>query len=139
MKQTFIGSLLILITNFSIGQTVAVEQLAEFPGGLPKFYEYLSKNIKYPKEARKKGISGKVFIEFFIKENGEVDQDSLRAVPKEEMIKSVGTARASDIVTDESLELEAIRVIRNSPKWKPGSRRDVPVKQKIVLPVTFKK
>jgi len=139
MKRMIIGVLFSLVYNFSVGQAIAVEQVAEFPGGLSKFYEFLSKNIKYPKDARKKGISGKVYIEFFIKENGEIDKDSLRAVPKEEIIKSIGAARASDIVIDESLELEAMRVIRNSPKWIPGSRRDVPVRQKIVLPIEFKR
>jgi periplasmic protein TonB len=139
MQKMIIGVLFILVFNFSIGQTIAVEQVAEFPGGLSKFYDYLNKNIKYPKDAKKKGISGKVYIEFFVKENGEVDKDSLRAVPKEEIIKSIGAARASDIVMDESLELEAMRVIRNCPKWIPGSRRDVPVRQKIVLPIAFTK
>ncbi len=139
MKKIILGAIFSLVINFCMGQVVAIEQTAEFPGGLLKFYEYLNNSIKYPKEARKKGITGKVYIEFFVKENGEIDKDSLRAVSKEELIKSIGEARALDIVIDESLELEAIRVIRNCPKWIPGSRRDVPVRQKILIPIEFKK
>jgi periplasmic protein TonB len=127
-----------LIINYSIGQAI-VEQPAEFPGGLSKFYDYLSKTIKYPKEARKKGISGRVYIEFCINTNGEVDQDSIRAVSREEMIKTVGEARVGDMVADESLVREAKRAILSSPKWIPGSQSDVAVRQKIVLPIMFKR
>ena len=76
-------------------------------------------------------------MEFFIKENGEVDKDSIRALSREEVVMSVGEAGASSAVYHESLEREAIRVLRNSPKWIPGSLRDVPTRQKMVLPLKF--
>lgn len=122
-----------------MAQTIAVEKTAEFPGGYLKFYEYLNKNIKFPKEARKAGVSGKVFIEFFVKETGEIDKDSVRSISKEEVSKSMGEFAVKDFVQNEALEAEAIRVVRNSPRWNPGSLRGEPKRQKIIIPVAFKR
>jgi protein TonB len=33
---------------------------------------------------------------------------------------------------------EAIRIIQESPKWKPGKQRGRPVKQRVVVPIVFK-
>jgi periplasmic protein TonB len=126
------------VTN-SVAQNTTVEKSAEFPGGLSKFYKYLGKNIKYPKDARKKGISGTLYVSFVINSNGEVDKDLISMVSKEELMSQIGQTYASDAIEDESLELEAKRVIRNSPKWIPGTQDDIPVRQRMLLPVIFKK
>ena len=90
MKKIIIRALFGLIVNFSVAQTIAVQQSAEFNGGLPKFYKYLDKNIKPSEAARKKWFSGIVNIKFLVKKNGELDIDSIRVVPKDEMIKLMG-------------------------------------------------
>lgn len=97
-----------------------VEQGAEPDGGMEAFRKYLEKNLKYPKQARKMGVEGKVFVQFVVEKDGSVTD--VKA------IKGVGAG------CDE----EAIRIIQESPKWKPGKQRGRPVKQRVVVPIVFK-
>ncbi len=95
-----------------------VDETAMPVGGLPKFYEYVAKNIRYPAEARKKGIEGKVFVEFIVDVNGDVDVTGVSGIGAE-------------------CDLEVMRVMQMSPKWIPGKNKNIPVKQKMILPITF--
>jgi TonB family protein len=95
-------------------------KMPEFPGGLQGFGEFLSNNIKYPKEDRDKGVSGKVFCTFIIEKDGAVSD--IRAIrgPSQAMMD------------------EAIRVMTLSPKWQPGT--DVagkPVRVSYTVPIKF--
>ena len=84
------------------------------------FREYVGKNTQYPAVAQENGISGRVFVEFTINQRGElVDAKVIRPV-------------------DPSLDAEALRVIRSSPKWTPGKQRGKTVKVKYTFPVQFK-
>jgi protein TonB len=97
-----------------------VEQMPEFPGGMDKLMEYLSKNIKYPSIAQENNIQGRVIVEFVVNKDGSiVDPVVLRSV-------------------DPYLDKEAIRVVKSMPKWKPGEQRGKPVRVKFTLPVMFK-
>lgn len=96
------------------------ESHASFDGGLDAFYRYVSEKIKYPTQARRIETQGKVFVEFVINRDGSITD--VKA------IKRIGGG------CDE----EAERVIKSSPKWNPGKQRGKPVRQKMVLPVTFK-
>lgn len=113
-----------------------VEKSAEYPGGMPKFYQYLNKNLKYPRGAKRAGISGRVYIEFIINRDGSIDDESVRPVSSEEVDKFGGTR--SNIILDKECELEAIRLIKECPNWNPGLQKDKPVRQKMVVPVLFK-
>ncbi|MDX1627945.1 MAG: TonB family protein [Fulvivirga sp.] len=97
-----------------------VEDPATFPGGRQAFYKYVADKLKYPAQARRMGIEGKVFVQFVVNENGELTE--VKA------IKGIGAG------CDE----EAVRVIQNSPKWNPPKQRGKPVKQRIILPIVFK-
>ncbi|MCF6361238.1 MAG: energy transducer TonB [Cyclobacteriaceae bacterium] len=97
-----------------------VETYPSFPGGNKAFYKYISKKMKYPPQARRMGIEGKVFVQFVVDENGNISDVKL--------MRGVGAG------CDE----EAIRVIKNSPKWNPGKQRGKAVKVRMVLPITFK-
>jgi protein TonB len=97
-----------------------VESPASFDGGLGAFYEHVGDEIKYPAQARRMNIEGKVFVEFVINRDGTVTE--VKA------IKRIGGG------CDE----EAERVIKTSPRWNPGKQRGKPVRQKMVLPVTFR-
>ncbi|MEM9338840.1 MAG: energy transducer TonB [Bacteroidota bacterium] len=97
-----------------------VEEPAGFPGGIKAFYQYLSKSIKYPRQATRMGIEGRVFVQFVVEKDGSLTD--IRVV------KGIGAG------CDE----EAIRVLKSSPKWKPGKQRGRAVKQKIVQPISFK-
>ena len=81
-----------------------VEQTAAPQGGMPAFYEYVGKKLKYPAQARRMGIEGKVFVEFVIERDGSITD--VKA------IKGIGAG------CDE----EAVRVLQSAPKWKPGKQ-----------------
>lgn len=97
-----------------------VEETAAPIGGMPAFYEYVGKKMKYPAQAKRMGIEGKVFVEFVIEKDGTITD--VKA------IKGIGAG------CDE----EAVRVLQAAPKWKPGKQRGKPVRQKMVLPIQFK-
>lgn len=97
-----------------------VEVMPEFPGGMDQMAKYLSENIKYPEEAKEKGVSGRVFISFVIEKDGSVSNAKV--------MRSVGGG------CDE----EALRVVKGMPKWKPGLMKGKPVRVNYVLPVNFK-
>lgn len=98
----------------------AVEQQAEFPGGLQAMMKFLQKNIKYPASAKRMGIEGKVFVKFIVDKEGGIS-----AI---EIMKGMNA----------DLDKEAIRVIKLMPPWKPGKQNGRSVKSQFVLPVYFK-
>jgi TonB family protein len=89
-------------------------------GGMAAFYKHVQKTMKYPRDARRFGIQGRVFVEF------EVDEDGELITVK--TIKGIGGG----------CDKEAERVVKNSPKWNPGKQRGQPVKVRMILPITFK-
>ncbi len=97
-----------------------VEEPASPKGGMPAFYKYIGDKMKYPAQARRMGIEGKVFVEFVIGKDGSISE--VRAV------KGIGAG------CDE----EAVRVVQAAPSWTPGKQRGKAVKQRMVLPITFK-
>jgi TonB family protein len=98
-----------------------VDDTAQPANGLAEFYEHVGKKVKYPTEARKLGIEGKVFVEFVVQTDGSIS--NVKAV------KGIGAG--CDEIAEE--------VVRTSPsKWIPGKHGGVPVKQRVVLPITFK-
>jgi TonB family protein len=97
-----------------------VEESASPKGGYPVLYEYIAKNIKYPQEARSKGVEGKVFIEFVVNVDGTLSD----FVP----VKGIGAG----------CDQEAIRVLQTSSiAWIPGKQKGVSVKQRMVIPIIF--
>ncbi|PWJ34192.1 energy transducer TonB [Sediminitomix flava] len=96
-----------------------VEDPASFEGGVTAFLYWVGRNLKYPQEARRMGVEGKVYIQFIIDKDGSVTD-----------VKTVRGIGAG-------CDAEAERVIRMSPKWKPGFQRGKPVKQKMVVPINF--
>jgi len=101
--------------------SLVIEQPATFPGGLEKFYGCIMKNLRYPPEARKNNIQGKVFVEFVVTNTGKIDPRSVK------VIKGIGYG----------LDQEAIRVIKGCPDWIPGTQRGQPVAQRMVMPIAF--
>ena len=95
------------------------EVMPEFEGGLGAFMKYMAENIEYPRKARNLGVEGKVFVQFVVDKDG-----SLTNI---ELVRGVGAG----------CNEEAIRVIKESPKWLPGKQRGKPVRVKMVIPVYF--
>ncbi|MDZ4716224.1 MAG: energy transducer TonB [Cytophagales bacterium] len=97
-----------------------VEESATPKGGMAAFYKFVGEKIKYPPQARRMGIEGRVFVSFVILKDGTLSE--VRA------IKGIGAG------CDE----EAERIIKSSPPWNPGKQRGKPVKQRYTLPIIFK-
>ena len=97
-----------------------VENMPEFPGGMGGLMQYLSKNIKYPVEAQKAGIQGRVIMQVIIDKNGNVTNPKVTQP------------------VDPLLDTEAIRVTASMPKWKPGTQRGMPVNVKYTFPIVFR-
>ena len=98
-----------------------VEQMPEFPdGGMAGLMEYFKKNLRYPEEAKKAGMQGRVVVQFLINKNGAISDASV--------LRSV----------DRLLDAEAVRLVRSMPKWKPGMQKGKAVTVKYTLPVQFR-
>jgi len=97
----------------------SVEQVPEFPGGIEKFYAYLGKSIRYPAVARENGTQGRVIVSFVCEKDGS--------------LTDIKVARGIGDGCDE----EAVRVLRASPKWKPGIQNGRPVRVAYSVPISF--
>lgn len=98
------------------------EVMPSFPGGTQEMYKYIYSTIKYPVEARKKGIQGNVVVEFMVDEKGELS----------EFLVTSGIGGGCDE--------EAVRVITEMNKahrWTPGKTNGEPVKAMFTLPIKF--
>ena len=98
-----------------------VEVQPEFPGGMKEMMKYLQSNIKYPEAAKVAGAEGKAFVQFVVKADGSISDVQI--------MHSTG---------NESLDAEALRVVKAMPKWKPAMNKGKAVNVKFVLPVVFK-
>jgi protein TonB len=100
---------------------LAPEKNATFNGkGLEAFNEYVAQNIKYPSEAVKSNMQGKVYVQFLVDTDGKVsDAKVLRGISP-------------------TLDNEAIRVVKSSPVWSPAIDKGARVKQLFTLPIIFK-
>ena len=96
-----------------------VEEMPEFPGGMPALIEFLQTNIKYPKDAIKQEVGGRVMVMFVVETDG-----------------SISNVRVARNVFP-SLDEEAVRVVKTMPKWKPGKEKGRLVRVNYTLPVVF--
>jgi TonB family protein len=113
------GSATVTPNGEKVYDFVSVTRAPGFPGGMEKFYKYLSDNFKYPEEAQENNVQGKVFLSFIVETDGTLNDIKVE--------KKLGSG------TDE----EALRLLRNSPKWIPGYSGDEPVRVKYNLPINF--
>ncbi len=93
----------------------------KFKGGTEAMFEYMAKEIKYPKSAKKEGIEGKVLVAFIVDEDGSV--------------KDVTVKKSSD---NKDLDKEAVRAVKAMPKWNPGTKEGKAAAFEMMLPVVFK-
>lgn len=103
-----------------------VEEIVEFPEvmaepecGFDEYYKAISKSLKYPPQATRMGIQGRVYVQFVVDTDGNVSDLQI--------LKGIGGG------CDE----EAMRVIREGPKWKPGRVRALPVISRMRFPIRF--
>ena len=118
----FLATCGIVVAQNSDENTVftTVDQMPEFPGGLPGLAKYLSENVSYPQTARESGIQGRVIVYFVIETNGRVSNTKV--------IRGIGGG------CDE----EAVRVVNAMPRWKPAKQEGKKVRVSFNLPINFK-
>lgn len=97
-----------------------VEVMPQYPGGQIAMLQYLMKNIKYPEQAMKEGIQGRVTVRFIVEKDGSISD-----------VKPV-------LSVHPLLNKEAVRVVKSMPKWSPGKHNGKPVRVRFNLPVMFK-
>lgn len=97
-----------------------IQQPPQFPGGEKALMEYLTRQIRYPAEARANGVQGIVAVVFVVGRNGAIsDVKVVKRVSKE-------------------IDEEAVRVVEGMPNWEPGRLHDEPVAVRYTLPIRFK-
>lgn len=96
-----------------------VEENPEFPGGEDEMRRFIRDNMRYPVIAREAGIQGSVFVTFVVERDG--------SVTNVQVLRGIGGG------CDE----EAVRVVREMPKWKPGRQRNQPVRVQYRMPIRF--
>lgn len=98
----------------------AVDQQAQFPGGQSALFKFIGSNVKYPPLAQENNIQGRVLVKFVVEKDGSISNVSV--------IKGV----------DNSLDKEAIRVVKAMPKWTPAKLNGNIVRSYYTIPITFK-
>ncbi len=99
---------------------MSVDKTAEFKGGLGALMSYLNDNIRYPEEAVKNDEQGNVIVRFVVEADG-----------------SIGEVKVAKGVTP-LLDEEAIRIVKNMPKWTPAQNEGKDVASWFNLPIRFK-
>jgi TonB family protein len=97
-----------------------VETPPSFPGGEKAMYDYLAKEIRYPVEAQKQKIEGRVMVQFIVNDQGKVIRPKI----------------ASSM--NPLLDAEALRVINSMPNWIPGKQGGKNVNVRYTMPIQFK-
>jgi TonB family protein len=99
---------------------VPYEEMPEFPGGVEGLQKYLAKALRYPNAAQKRGIQGRVYVQFVVDVNGRVENVKI--------LRSVHP----------DLDEESLRVVNKMPDWKPGKRKGISVRVSYTVPLAFK-
>ena len=97
-----------------------VEVMPQFPGGQIAMMKYIMENMKYPKQAMKEGIQGRVAVRFIVEKDGSISD-----------VKPI-------LSVHPLLNKEAVRVVESMPKWTPGKQNGKPVRVRFNVPVMFK-
>lgn len=96
-----------------------VEDLPQFPGGAAEFLKWLTKNLRYPELAQRKGVKGKVVAQFIVNKDGSVSDL--------ELVQPL----------ESSCDREVLRVLRMMPKWQAGVMDAKPCRTKVCIPIVF--
>ena len=94
------------------------EKLPEFPGGDSALRRYITDNLKYPEEAKSKGLEGKVFVSFIVCETGNIEDVQVKGV-------------------DPLLDSAVVRLVQSMPKWEPAKQRGKTITYPYIFPIVF--
>jgi TonB family protein len=94
---------------------VPLGEVPEFGDSANSFTQYLQRNMRYPQKEKDKGIQGTVYISFVVEADG-----------------SVSNVKAEkEVPGAPGLTAEALRVVRDMPRWRPARTGRMPVTQPI--------
>lgn len=96
-----------------------IEKYPEFDGGMAAWAKFIQRNMRYPSLAQENEVQGKVFVSFVVEMDGSITDVKI--------IKGIGSG------CDE----EAMRVIKKSPRWKPGQQNNRMVRVRYTMPLSF--
>ena len=126
------------------------EEPAQYPGGQAALMQYLAQNIRYPKISAENGVQGRVLVQFVIEKDGSLSNFAVVKKSGDTITKNAQsgiTVNALGSATEESkvpqeafdaLNAEAVRVLREMPKWIPAKQRGQEVRMRYTLPITFR-
>ena len=106
-------------SNDDVKDFTEVAVLPEFTDGLAGWSKYLTANLKYPELARKENITGRVIMSFIVEKDGSLSEIKV--------LRGIGGG------ADE----ESVRVLKISPKWRPGLLEGRPVRVAYTMPIFF--
>ena len=108
------------VTTDEVFDFQVVDKKPKFPGGMTSLQSYINRCLKYPQVSRENNSQGRVIVRFVIDSNG--------IITTPQVIGSSG---------DIYLDMEAVRVIKSMPKWKPGKHKGKPVRVYFTMPIVF--
>lgn len=126
------------------------EEPAQHPGGQAALMQFLAQNIRYPKIAAENGVQGRVLVQFVVEKDGSLSNFAVVKKSGDTITKNAQsgiTVNALGSATEESkvpqeafdaLNAEAVRVLREMPKWIPAKQRGQEVRMRYTLPITFR-
>ncbi|MWB96399.1 hypothetical protein GON26_18705 [Flavobacterium sp. GA093] len=94
----------IIFDENHIYNTAGLEILPAFPGGIVKFHQFISKNYKKPH--KQPALQGKIFASFVIEKDG--------TLTNMKNLYDIGFGTGDEL----------LRVLKLSPKWKPGKQNN---------------
>lgn len=126
------------------------EEPAQYPGGQAALMQYLAQNIRYPKISAENGVQGRVIVQFVVEKDGSLSNFAVVKKSGDTITKNAQsgiTVNALGSATEESkvpqeafdaINAEAVRVLREMPKWIPAKQRGQEVRMRYTLPITFR-
>ena len=119
------------------------DKLPKCRSGMSDLVRYIGFHLKYPKEAKKNGVEGKVLTVFVVEADGSIShvqpvQSLVHFRNKEKLLEKSGMSEQElTNLYGNQFQDEAKRVISKMPKWTPGSQSGKPIRVKYSCPITF--
>ena len=104
------------VTDNTVYNTAGIDVKPEFPGGIDKFYKFISENYYCPKVEK---LAGKVYVSFVVEKDGSLTEIKV--------LRDIGYGTGK----------EAIRVLKLCPKWLPGEHNGYKVRCIYCLPIAI--
>ncbi|RZK43691.1 MAG: energy transducer TonB [Pedobacter sp.] len=109
-----------VVEDNTVYDHISMENPPSYPGGIQKFYDWISNTLKYPPMASENNIQGTVYVSFTIEKDGTLTD-----------VKTEGKKLGY------GLDEEAIRILKSSRRWNPGMQNSKPVRVKYNIPLKF--